>query len=80
MIFAVSDAVLASAVTGGLALAGVIWQSRKTRHVNSKEHGDSQAKLDRIESKVDRTSGKVDNVSDRLDDHIDKHHSRRKWF
>lgn len=76
------EPILASAVAGILALIGVVWQSRKTRSLNSREHMDSQAKLDRIESKVDRTAERVETVSDRLDDHITIHRmtERKPWW
>lgn len=76
------EPIIAAAITGLLALIGVIWQSRKTRHVNSREHADSQAKLDGIATKVDRISDKVETVSDRLDDHIVMHRmtERKQWW
>ena len=73
-----SEPVLTALITGGLALVGVIWQSRKTRRVNSDEHGATAAKLDRIETKVDRTDQKVDDVRDDLIRHQAIHH--RKWW
>ena len=74
-----SDAVVASIITGGFALAGIVWQSRKTRRLNTEEHGSTGEKLDRIETKVDRTDQKVDDVRDDLIRHTTTHH-RRKWW
>ena len=75
-----SDAVLTALITGGLALVGVVWQSRKTRRLNTEEHGSTGAKLDRIETKVDRTDQKVDDLTARQDRHESVHHRRRRWF
>jgi len=74
-----SDAVAASIITGGLALVGVIWQSRKTRRLNTEEHGSTGEKLDRIETKVDRTDQKVDDLRDDFVRHEHLKH-RRGWF
>jgi peptidoglycan hydrolase CwlO-like protein len=76
------EPIIAAATTGLLALLGVIWQSRKTRTVNSQEHQDSQKKLDNIANKVDRINDKVETVSDRLDDHIVLHRMTEKkhWW
>jgi len=45
------EPIIASSVTGLLAFAGVIWQSRKTRRINTDEHSQNSQKLDRIEKK-----------------------------
>lgn len=73
-----SDAVVASIITGSFALLAVIWQSRKTRRVNTSEHSSTGEKLDRIESKVDRTDQKVDDVREDFYRHQATHH--RKWW
>ena len=72
------EIIVASTITGAFALIGVIWQSRKTRRVNSAEHNTTSEKLDRIETKVDRTDQKVDDVRDDLIRHQQIHH--RKWW
>jgi Flp pilus assembly protein TadB len=71
--------ILAAATAGLLALSGTVWQSRKTRSLNSLEHGENAAKLERIESKIDRTADEVGKVSSRLDRHLTDHASRRRW-
>ena len=72
--------IIASAIVGGLALIGTIWQSRKTRSLNSLEHGENAAKLERIETKIDITADHVGRVSDRLDQHLSDHAQRRRWW
>lgn len=76
------EPILAAAVAGIFAFAGIVWQSRKTRRINTEEHSDNALKLDRIEQKVDQTAIRVENVSDRLDDHIVIHNmtSRKSWW
>ena len=74
--------ILAAGTAGLLALLGTIWQSRKTRNLNTDEHAQNSAKLERIETKIDATSDRMDRVSDRLDDHIEEHRyptPRRRW-
>jgi len=73
--------ILAAATAGLLALAGTVWQSRKTRNLNSLEHNENAAKLERIETKIDITADNVGRVSDRLDRHLANHTPpRRRWF
>ncbi len=76
------EPIIAASVTGLLAFAGVIWQSRKTRRINTDEHSENSRKLDRIEKKVDDTAQRVETVSDRLDDHIVLHRmtTRKPWW
>jgi len=76
------EPIIAASVTGLLALIGVIWQSRKTRRINTDEHSENARKLDRIEQKVDHTAARVETVSDRLDDHIVMHRmtTRKPWW
>lgn len=76
------EQIIAASVTGLLAFLGIVWQSRKTRRINTDEHSENAAKLDRIEKKVDSTASRVETVSDRLDDHIVLHRmtSRKKWW
>lgn len=72
--------ILAALTAGLLALVGTVWQSRKTRSLNSAEHGENAAKLERIETKIDITADHVDRVADRLDAHISSHAPyRRRW-
>jgi hypothetical protein len=74
--------ILAALTAGLLALLGTIWQSRKTRSLNTDEHAQNSAKLERIETKIDATGDRLDRVSDRLDDHIEEHRyptTRRRW-
>ena len=76
------EQIIAACVTGLLAFLGVIWQSRKTRRINTDEHSETALKLDRIEKKVDSTAERVETVSDRLDDHVVLHSmtSRKQWW
>jgi Flp pilus assembly protein TadB len=76
------EPIIAASVTGLLAFAGVIWQSRKTRRLNTDEHSENSRKLDRIEKKGDSTAQRVETVSDRLDDHIVLHRmtTRTPWW
>ena len=76
------EPIIAASVTGLLAFAGVIWQSRTTRRINTDEHSENSRKLDRIEKKVDQTADRVETVSDRLDDHIVLHRmtTRKPWW
>lgn len=71
--------IVAAVVTGGFTLAGVVWQSRKTRRLNTDEHQTNAEKLDRIESKVETTAIKVENLDARLIRHEQTKH-RRGWF
>lgn len=73
--------ILAAATAGLLALAGTVWQARKTRTLNTVEHGENAAKLERIETKIDINADHIERVSDRLNDHIEAHAPyRRRWF
>lgn len=76
------EQIIAASVTGLLAFLGVIWQSRKTRRINTDEHSETALKLDRIEKKVDSTAERVETVSDRLDDHVVLHRmtTRKPWW
>ena len=74
------EPILAAAVTGVLALAGVVWQARKGRRLNTDEHEQNAAKLDRIEELTRDTAGQVRAVSERLDDHLKLHDKRKgRW-
>ena len=76
------EQIIAASVTGLLAFLGVIWQSRKTRRINTGEHSETALKLDLIEQKVDSTAERVETVSDRLDDHVVLHRmtTRKPWW
>lgn len=74
------EPIIAAAVTGVLALAGVVWQARKGRRLNTDEHNQNAEKLDRIEELTRDTAGAVRAVSDRLDDHLKLHEKRKgRW-
>jgi len=68
-----SDPVLVAIITGGLSLLGVVWQSRKTRRINSQEHGNTTHKMDRIETKIDKVDFKTDRIDAKLEDHLAAH-------
>lgn len=73
--------ILAAATAGLLALAGTVWQARKTRTLNTVEHSENAAKLERIETKIDLNADHIERVSDRLNEHITAHAPyRRRWF
>lgn len=67
------EPIIAASVTGVLALVGIVWQSRKTRRVNTFEHMQNSGKLDTIETKMDRIDYRVERVQDRLEDHLEAH-------
>lgn len=67
------EVVIAAVVTSSFALVGVVWQSRKTRRVNTFEHMINSDKLDNIETKMDRIDYRVERVQDRLEDHLETH-------
>ena len=71
--------ILAAATAGLLALSGTVWQSRKTRNLNTLEHGENAQRLTRIEGKIDATADEVGRVGDRLDRHLTEHAIRRRW-
>lgn len=75
-----AEPIIAAAVAGMFALTGIVWQSRKTRRINTQEHDFNATKLDRIEGSVERVATKVDNLSVRQDRHEDLHHrDKRRW-
>lgn len=73
-----SEPVLVAIITGGLSLVGVIWQSRKTRRINSMEHGHTTSKIDRIETKIDKVDFKTDRIDAKLEDHLAEHKENTK--
>ena len=72
------EQIISSAIVGGLALTGVIYQSRKSRTINTREHEENAQKLTEISQNVTDIRDKVDHVNDRLTDHIANHH--RRWW
>jgi uncharacterized protein Yka (UPF0111/DUF47 family) len=74
------EQIISSAIVGSLALAGVVYQSRKSRNINTKEHEQNSEKLSEIAHNVTKISDKVDDVSDRLTEHIEEHHNRKRWW
>lgn len=72
------EPIISSGLVGGLALIGVIYQARKSRTVNTREHEENSTKLSEISHNVADIRDKVDTVNDRLTDHIANHH--KKWW
>ena len=72
------EPIISSGLVGGLALIGVIYQARKSRSVNTREHEENSTKLSEISTNVADIRDKVDTVNDRLTDHIANHH--KKWW
>lgn len=72
------EPIISSGLVGGLALVGVIYQARKSRNVNTREHEENSTKLSEISTNVADIRDKVDTVNDRLTDHIANHH--KKWW
>jgi len=73
------EPIISSGLVGGLALVGVIYQARKSRNVNTREHEENAQKLTEISRNVTDIRDKVDHVNDRLTDHIANHH-RKSWW
>jgi len=74
------EQIISSGIVGSFALAGVVYQSRKSRTINTKEHEQNSEKLSEIAQNVADISTKVDGVSDRLTEHIEEHHNRKRWW
>lgn len=72
--------IAAAAITGGFAFAGIVWQSRKTRRINTDEHQMNAEKLDRIESKVERTANQVEDLRDDFIRHERNTKHSRRWL
>ena len=71
--------VLAASVPAILAFAGVIWQSRKTRHKGTEEHLMAREMLQSIDSKVDQHTGQLERIDgrvERIDARVDRIDSR----
>lgn len=73
------EGIIAAAITGLCALSGVIWQSRKTRRVNTEEHNMNATKLDKIETKLDKVDYRIERVQGKLEDHLDEHKKQSIW-
>ena len=67
------EGIIAAAITGSCALAGLILQSRKTRRINTEEHNFNATTLDQIETKLDKVVYRIDRVPGKLEDHLDEH-------
>lgn len=67
------EGIIAAGITSAFALAGVIWQSRKTRRINTEEHNFNATKLDKIETKLDKVDYRVERVHGKLEDHLEEH-------
>lgn len=65
--------VVAAIITGGSALLGIVWQSRKTRRINSEEHNFNTSKLDSIATKIDKVDFRTDRIEAKLEDHLESH-------
>lgn len=75
------EQIISSGIVGGLALVGVIYQSRKSRTQNTREHEENAQRLEDISKNVTDIRDKVDHVNDRLTDHIAHHHlSKKRWW
>jgi len=78
--------IISASITGCLALVGVIWQARKTRRLNTEEHGMNANKLESIENKidhvnyqVDRVKNNIEDVNSRVNEHFEWHNRRGLW-
>jgi hypothetical protein len=70
------EGIIAAGITSLCALVGVIWQSRKTRRINTEEHNFNATKLDQIETKLDKVDYRVERVQGKLEDHLDEHNKQ----
>lgn len=74
------EPMIVAAIPATIALGGIVWQSRKTRKINTMEHDFNAEKLDRIEGTVEKVADKVDRLADRQERHeAIKHRDRRRW-
>jgi len=71
--------IISALITGGLALSGVIWQARKTRRINTEEHGMNSMKLESIETKIDQVNYQMDRVKDNVEDVNSRINEHFKW-
>ena len=60
------EQIIAASIAGAAAFAGIVWQSRKTRRVNTREHQENGAMLR-------RHSKQLRKISRTLDAHIEDH-------
>ena len=67
------EGIIAAGITSLCALIGIIWQSRKTRRINTDEHNHNASKLDKIELKLDQVDYHIDRVHGKLEDHLEGH-------
>lgn len=67
------EGIIAAGITSLCALIGIIWQSRKTRRINTDEHNYNASKLDKIELKLDQVDYHIDRVHGKLEDHLEEH-------
>ena len=80
MLFAADlSQIISASITGGLALLGVIWQARKTRRINTEEHGMNSIKLESIETKIDQVNYQMDRVKDNVEDVNSRINEHFKW-
>ena len=70
------EGIIAAGITGVCMLLGVIWQSRKTRRINTEEHNYNATKLDKIELKLDQVDYHIDRVHGKLEDHLEEHNKQ----
>ena len=74
------EPMIVAAIPATGALVGIIWQSRKTRKINTMEHDFNAAKLDRIEGTVEKVADKVDRLAEQQMRHEQvKHRNGRRW-
>ena len=74
------EPMIVAAIPATIALGGIVWQSRKTRKLNTQEHAYNVSKLDRIETTVDKVADKVDRLADRQERHESiQHRGKRRW-
>ena len=75
-----AEPLLVAAIPATGAFLGIIWQSRKTRKLNTQEHAYNVSKLDRIEETVGKVSDKVDRLAEQQMRHESvKHRGKRLW-
>ncbi len=75
-----AEPMIVAAVPATIALLGVVWQSRKTRKLNTSEHAYNVSKLDRIEGTVEKVVDKVDRLAENQQRHEQvKHRRGRRW-
>ena len=74
------EPMIVAAIPATIALGGIVWQSRKTRKINTMEHDFNAEKLDRIEGTVEKVVDKVDRLAENQQRHEQvKHRRERRW-